>query len=39
MPWSVSSMGKISHLKYNFQEFPDKKIGDFYPAGLFLLVL
>ena len=34
-----SSMGKISHLKYNFKEFPVKKIGDLFPAGLFFLVL
>ena len=28
MPWLRSSMGKISHLKCNFYEFPGKNIGD-----------
>ena len=32
-------MGKISHLKCNFKEFPAKKIVDLFPAELFFRVL
>ena len=39
MLWLWSSTGKSSQLKCNFQEFPGKKNGDFYPAGLFFLML
>ena len=39
IPWLSLSMGKISHLKENFWQFPVEKIRNFFPAGLFLFVL
>ena len=35
MPWLLSSMGKMSHLKYNFLEFQAKKLR-FFPCGALL---
>ena len=34
-----SSMGKISHLKCNFQGFPGKKAGYFFPVKPFSFVV
>ena len=39
MPWLWSYLGTICHSKWSFWEFLGKKPGDFYPAGLFFLVL